>query len=105
MNLIPLNKLCEPLVGDVVTLPNISSFGSFLLEDGEMALISSEDVRCFSICSGFPAPGNVSSGLIGLYLHSWFLKNGVIVPACSLRACCLWDFLTACLSHSTSTGT
>ena len=47
MNLIPLNKLCEPLVGDVVTLPNISSFGSFLLEDGEMALISSEYVRCF----------------------------------------------------------
>ena len=47
MNLVPLNRLCEPLVGDVVTLPNISSFGSFLLDDGEVALISSEDVRCF----------------------------------------------------------
>ena len=47
MNLVPLNRLCDPLVGDVMTLPNISSFGSFLLEDGEMALISSEDVRCF----------------------------------------------------------
>ena len=29
MNLIPLNKLCEPLVGDVVTLPNICSLGHF----------------------------------------------------------------------------
>ena len=47
MNLVPLNQLCEALVGDVATLPNISSFGSFLLDDGEMALISSEDVRCF----------------------------------------------------------
>ena len=47
MNLIPLNQLCEPLVGDVVTLPNISSFGTFLLDDGEVALVSSEDVRCF----------------------------------------------------------
>ena len=47
MNLIPLNQLCEPLVGDVVTLPNISGFGTFLLDEGEVALISSEDVRCF----------------------------------------------------------
>ena len=29
MNLIPLNQLCESLVGDVVALPNISSFGTF----------------------------------------------------------------------------
>lgn len=47
MNLIPLNQLCDSLVGDVVTLPNISSFGTFLMDDGEVALISSEDIRCF----------------------------------------------------------
>ena len=47
MNLVPLNGLCEPLVGDVCTLPNISSFGTFLLDEGEVALISSEDIRCF----------------------------------------------------------
>ena len=47
MNLIALNQLCESLVGDVMTLPNISSFGTFLLDEGEVALISSEDVRCF----------------------------------------------------------
>ena len=47
MNLVPLNGLCEPLVGDVCTLPNICSFGTFLLDDGEVALPSSEDIRCF----------------------------------------------------------
>ena len=47
MNLVPLNRLCEALVGDVCTLPNICSFGTFLLDDGEVALISSEDIRCF----------------------------------------------------------
>ena len=47
MNLVPLNQLCDSLVGDVVTLPNITSFSTFLLDDGDVALISSEDIRCF----------------------------------------------------------
>ena len=47
MNLIPFNKLCEPLVGEVCTLPSIASFQSFLLDEGEVAVMSAEDIRCF----------------------------------------------------------
>lgn len=47
MNLIPLNKLCRNLVGDVCTLPTWGGMHPYLLEDGEVALLSSEDIRCF----------------------------------------------------------
>lgn len=30
MNQIPFNNLCEPLVGEVATLPSVASFQSFL---------------------------------------------------------------------------
>ena len=47
MNLIPVNKLCRNLGGDVSTLPNWSGMGSYLLNSGEVLLLSSEDIRCF----------------------------------------------------------
>ena len=47
MNLIPVNKLCRNLGGDVSTLPNWSGMGSYVLETGEILLMSSEDIRCF----------------------------------------------------------
>ena len=47
MNLVPLNSLCGSLEGDVNTLPTLSTMGAFLLEDGEVCLTSSEDIRCF----------------------------------------------------------
>ena len=47
MNLVPFNRVCEPLVGEVSTLPSISSFHSFLLDEGEVAVMSAEDIRCF----------------------------------------------------------
>ena len=47
MNLTPVNSLCGSLKGDVFTLPGLPSFSGFLLEQGEVALISSEDIRCF----------------------------------------------------------
>ena len=47
MNLIPVNKLCRNLGGDVSTLPNWSGMGSYVLETGEVLLMSSEDIRCF----------------------------------------------------------
>ena len=47
MNLTPLNSLCRSLEGDVSTLPGLSGFGGFLLDKGEVALISSEDIKCF----------------------------------------------------------
>ena len=47
MNLTPLNSMCKPLAGDVSTLPGLSGFSGFLLEKDEVALFSSEDIRCF----------------------------------------------------------
>ena len=47
MNLTPVNSLCQSLNGDVGTLPWLSGFSGFLLEDGEVALLSSEDICCF----------------------------------------------------------
>eukprot|EP00438_Fugacium_kawagutii_P005643 Skav219560 [mRNA] locus=scaffold886:2956:8420:- [translate_table: standard] len=47
MNLIPTNAICLGIKGDIATLPMISGFNGVLLEEGEMILTSSEDVRCF----------------------------------------------------------
>ena len=43
----PLNNLCRPLVGDTPTLPLMQGMSIFLLEEGEVLTISSEDIRCF----------------------------------------------------------
>lgn len=47
MNLVPLNGLCQPLAGDVDTLPTWSMMNPFFLQPHENLLISSEDVKCF----------------------------------------------------------
>ena len=47
MNLIPLNNICKSMSGDIGTLPGVSGLTPFLLEKGEVLLLSSEDVRCF----------------------------------------------------------
>ena len=47
MNLIPVNKICRNLGGDLSTLPNWAGMSSFLLGDGQVTLMSSEDIRCF----------------------------------------------------------
>eukprot|EP00438_Fugacium_kawagutii_P034498 Skav206642 [mRNA] locus=scaffold5599:32144:35829:- [translate_table: standard] len=47
MNLIPLNKLCRAITGDVDTLPSWSSMNPFFLQPSEALLVSSEDVKCF----------------------------------------------------------
>ena len=47
MNLIPLNKLCKGVEGDVSTLPAWPSMNSYFIQPTEDLLISSEDVRCF----------------------------------------------------------
>ena len=54
MNLIPLNGLCQPLGGDVDTLPAWSSMSPFFLQPGESLLVSSEDVRCFFYVMSLP---------------------------------------------------
>ena len=55
MNLIPVNALCRPLAGDIGTLPGIAGLSGFLLEAGEVVLLSSEDIRCFFYLFGVPA--------------------------------------------------
>ena len=47
MNLVPVNTLCRPLAGDIGTLPGIAGLSGFLLDAGEVVLLSSEDIRCF----------------------------------------------------------
>ena len=47
MNLVPLNRLCKTVTGDVGTLPTIAGFSSFFLADGEVAVMCSEDIKCF----------------------------------------------------------
>ena len=47
MNLVPVNKLCRNLGGDVSTLPNWSGMTAYLVEENEVTLMSSEDIRCF----------------------------------------------------------
>lgn len=47
MNLVPLNGLCQPLAGDVDTLPNWGMMNPFFLQPSESLLVSSEDVKCF----------------------------------------------------------
>ena len=47
MNLIPLNRLCMPLSGDVHTLPAWRGVSPFFLQPNESLLVSSEDVKCF----------------------------------------------------------
>ena len=47
MNLVPTNGLCRNLVGDTSTLPTVTGMAGTVLDDGELLLTSSEDVRCF----------------------------------------------------------
>ena len=47
MNLIPLNRICRPMSGDISTLPAWPSMHPFEIGPEETLLVSSEDVRCF----------------------------------------------------------
>eukprot|EP00438_Fugacium_kawagutii_P027330 Skav200816 [mRNA] locus=scaffold454:45465:48980:- [translate_table: standard] len=47
MNLVPTNSICNSIQGDVASLPMISGFNGVLLDEGEVILTSSEDIRCF----------------------------------------------------------
>ena len=55
MNYTPLNENCKPVDSDIATLPGIAGLTPFILEDGEVALISSEDIRCFFYLFGLPS--------------------------------------------------
>eukprot|EP00435_Cladocopium_sp_Y103_P016967 s907_g4.t1 len=47
MNLVPANKLVRNLGGDISTLPSVVGMAPILMEDHEVLVMSSEDIRCF----------------------------------------------------------
>ena len=47
MNLVPTNSICRNLVGDTCTLPTVVGLSSIILDDDQLLLTSSEDIRCF----------------------------------------------------------
>ena len=47
MNLAPTNSCCRSLVGDTSTLPTVVGMSSVILEDSQLLITSSEDIRCF----------------------------------------------------------
>ena len=47
MNLVPTNACCRSLVGDTSTLPSVVGMSSIILEDNQLLVTSSEDIRCF----------------------------------------------------------
>ena len=47
MNMVPLNKICRGIAGDVSTLPSWANLSALHLMPHEDLLVSSEDVRCF----------------------------------------------------------
>jgi hypothetical protein len=47
MNMVPVKRLCRSMGGDISTLPSWAGMSPFVLEDSEVLLMSSEDIRCF----------------------------------------------------------
>ena len=47
MNLVPTNGCCRSLVGDTSTLPSVVGMSSIVLDDNQLLVTSSEDIRCF----------------------------------------------------------
>ena len=47
MNLVPINAICRNLIGDISTLPTVVGLSSIVLEDSQLLLTSSKDIRCF----------------------------------------------------------
>ena len=54
MNLVPTNKLCRGLGGDITTLPSWAGMSPYILDDQEVVVMSSEDVRCFFYLFSIP---------------------------------------------------
>eukprot|EP00438_Fugacium_kawagutii_P010590 Skav221627 [mRNA] locus=scaffold4037:51236:58385:+ [translate_table: standard] len=54
MNLIPLNGLCQPISGDIDSLPAWSGMNPYFLQPHENLLVSSEDVKCFFYTMSLP---------------------------------------------------
>eukprot|EP00438_Fugacium_kawagutii_P004839 Skav221060 [mRNA] locus=scaffold3118:62102:67689:+ [translate_table: standard] len=47
MNLVPCNRICKSMDGDVSTLPSWNGMNALCLQPDENLVVSSEDIRCF----------------------------------------------------------
>ena len=56
MNLRPLNQNCRPLAGDTATLPTATCLSNMFLDQDEILLTSSEDIKCFFYLFQVPRP-------------------------------------------------
>lgn len=83
MNLIPVNRLCRNLGGDVATLPNWSGMHPFLLGPSEVMLMSSEDIRCFFYLFAVPVAWQRYLGFNKL------VPPSVVPKSCGERPCVL----------------
>lgn len=55
MNLIPLNRICRPMNGDISTLPAWPSMHPFALGQNETLMVSSDNVRRFFYIFAVPS--------------------------------------------------
>ena len=88
MNLVPTNGCCRSLVGDTSTLPSVVGMSSIILDDNQLLITSSEDIRCFFYLFRTPA--------------SWWKYMGFAreVPPEALSASCTgtgWHLVTQVL--------
>ena len=83
MNLVPVNSMCRNLVGDVCTLPGLAGFSSFVLDENEVGLFSSEDIRCFFYLFSVPDDWKRYLGFNRL------VPTSVVPPSFSGRDCVL----------------
>ena len=69
MNLKPVNLNTRPLQGDTCTLPMVTQMGAMYLDEGELLVTSSEDLRCYFYLFSVP--------------EAWFkyLGFGKVLPA------------------------
>ena len=47
MKLVPTNSCCRSLIEDISTLPTVAGMSSVMLDDNQLLITSSEDIRCF----------------------------------------------------------
>ena len=92
MNMVPLNRLCRSLRGDVGTLPTMAGLSAFYLEDHEVAIMLARMWNASTTCFVFPWNGESLWVLLGWYPSPVCQRAGRERHVISLHGCSLWDF-------------
>ena len=99
MNLIPLNRICRSMSGDISTLPAWPS----MVGVDQVLMVSSEDVRCFSIFSRLQMSGAGIWHLVDEFPH--VCVQTTTAPTSCAAGCCRRGSATRSPSPSISTET